>query len=144
MADPALKTRVEQALAWLVEDGAERSDALTALVLALEAAGPDILVIDMVEQGLDQATQEAVIAHLRLRRFAKRALFLLTRSSSILDLDAVGGGEAVILCPANHSPPICVAPYPGTQGYEAVSTCLASPEVRARTAGIIAIRGRYA
>ena len=139
-ADPALRIRVEQALTWLVEDGAAASDALTALVMALEADGPDILVIDMVEQGLDQATQEALIAHLRLRMLRKRALFLLTRSSSILDLDAVGSGEAIILCPANHSPPICVAPYPGTPGYEAVSTCLAPPEVRARTAGIIAIR----
>ena len=142
--DPALATRVEQALTWLVEDGAERSGALAALVLALEADGPDVLVIDMIEQGLDQATQEAVIAHLRLRPSRKRALFLLTRSSSILDLDAVGRGEAIILCPANHSPPLCVTPYPGTPGYEAVATCLAAPDVRARTAGVIAWRPQAA
>jgi hypothetical protein len=42
--------------------------------------------------------------------------------------------------PANHSPPICVAPFPGAPGYEAVVTCLAAPEVRARTAGVVAWR----
>jgi hypothetical protein len=82
----------------------------------------------------------ALIAHLRLRLQRDRALFLLTRSSSILDLDAVGNGEAILLCPANHSPPMCVVPYLGTPGYEAVATCLAAPEVRARTAGVIAWR----
>jgi DNA-binding transcriptional MerR regulator len=138
--DAALKARVERVLAWLVEDGAQKSDALMALVAALEAEAPRILVIDMVEQDLDQATQVALMAHLRLRMQKNRALFLLTRSSSILDLDAVGGGETIILCPANHSPPMCVAPYPGAPGYEAVATCLAAPEVRARTAGVIAWR----
>jgi hypothetical protein len=138
--DAALKARVERALAWLIEDGAQRSDALIALVVVLEAEAPRMLVIDMVEQDLDQATQVALIAHLRLRMQKNRALFLLTRSSSILDLDAVGSGETIILCPANHSPPMCVVPYPGGPGYEAVATCLAAPEVRARTAGVIAWR----
>lgn len=132
--------RVEQVLAWLYGEGATRSEALTALVMALEAAGPQVLVIDLVEQGLDQATQEAVIACLRLRPPAKRAVFLLTRSSSILDLEALGSGETIILCPANHSPPMRVAAVPGAPGYEAVATCLATPEVRARTAGVIAWR----
>jgi DNA-binding transcriptional MerR regulator len=137
-ADAALKARVERVLTWLIEDGAQRSDALIALVTELEAEPHRILVIDVVEQDLDHATQVALIAHLRLRN--DRALFLLTRSSSILDLDAVGGGEAIILCPANHSPPMCVVPCPGAPGYEAVATCLAAPEVRARTAGVIAWR----
>ena len=139
-ADAALKARVDRVLTWLTEDGAQRSDALIALVTELEAEPHRILVIDMVEQDLDHATQVALIAHLRLRPRNDRALFLLTRSSSILDLDAVGSGETIILCPANHSPPMCVGPYPGTQGYEAVATCLAAPEVRARTAGVIAWR----
>jgi hypothetical protein len=52
----------------------------------------------------------------------------------------VGANEAIILCPANHSPPTRVAPYPAAPGYEAVATCLASPEVRARTEGVIAWR----
>jgi hypothetical protein len=38
---------------------------------------------------------------------------------------------------ASLSPPFRVAPYPGAPGYEAVATCLASPEVRARTEGVI-------
>jgi DNA-binding transcriptional MerR regulator len=148
-ADPALRARVDQTLAWLVEDGAAVSDALIALLAGLECAGvesgrPAILVVDVIERGLDQATQEALIAHLRRRGPGGRPLFLLTRSSAILDLAAVGADEAIILCPANHSPPSHVAPYPGAPGYEAVATCLASPEVRARTEGMISWRPQVA
>jgi hypothetical protein len=64
----------------------------------------------------------------------------MTRSSSILDLDLATADEAVILCPANHSPPICIVAVDRGYGYEAVATCLAPPEVRARTAGTIAMR----
>ncbi|WP_204348256.1 hypothetical protein, partial [Stenotrophomonas maltophilia] len=71
--------------AWLVEDGARVSEALTALLAGLEAEGPAALVVDMVEQGLDQPCQEALIAHLRRRGPGARPLFLLTRSSAILD-----------------------------------------------------------
>ncbi len=144
-ADPALRLRVDKALAWLVEDGATVSEALTALLAALEAEGPAILVVDLVEQGLDQATQQALIAHLRGRGPGGRPLlFLLTRSCAILDLAAVGADETILFCPANHSPPTFVAPYPGAAGYEAVATCLASPEVRARTQGVIAWRPQAA
>lgn len=142
--DTALNARVEQALAWLTEDGATPSAALTALIVGLEIEGPVILVVDMVEQGLDQATQEAVIAHLRRRGPEARPLFLMTRSCAILDLTAVGADEAIVLCPANHNPPTLVTPYPGAAGYEAVATCLASPEVRARTEGVIAWRPHVA
>ena len=140
-ADPALKSRVDQILSWLVDEGAVVSDALVALIVGLEAERSAILVVDMVEQGLDQATQEALSVHLRQRGGSGGCpLFLLTRSSAILDLSAVDSDEAIILCPANHSPPIRVAPYPGAPGYEAVATCLASPEVRARTEGVVAWR----
>jgi hypothetical protein len=139
-ADPALKLRVDRSLTWLVEEGAAVSASLIALLVALEAEGPSVLVVDMVEQGLDQASQEALIAHLRHRGRGVRPLFLLTRSSAILDLAAMGSDETIILCPANHSPPTQVAPYPGAPGYEAVATCLASPDVRARTEGVIAWR----
>jgi DNA-binding transcriptional MerR regulator len=139
-ADPALKLRVDRTLAWLVEDGAAVSDALIAVVAGLEADGPLILVIDMIEQELDQPSQEALIAHLRHRSPGGRRLFMLTRSCAILDLAAVGADETIIFCPANHSPPMVVAPYPGARGYEAVASCLASPDVRARTNGVVAIR----
>jgi DNA-binding transcriptional MerR regulator len=139
-ADPALKARVERAMAWLVEEGASPSDALTVLLVALEAEAPAALVIDIVEQGLDQAAQEALSAHLRRRASKERPLFLMTRSSSILDLADVGPDETILLCPANHSPPTLVSPYPGAPGYEAVATCLAPPDVRARTEGVIAWR----
>ena len=55
-------------------------------------------------------------------------------------LAAVRADEAIILCPANHSPPLIVSPHPGVPGYEAVATCLAPPDVRARTEGVIAFR----
>jgi DNA-binding transcriptional MerR regulator len=140
-ADPVLRSRVDQALLGLAADGATASDALMALLVGLEAEGPAVVVIDTVEQGLDQRTQEAVIAHLRRRAAAGgRPLFLMTRSSAILDPAATGPGETIIYCPANHSPPILVAPRPGAPGYEAVATCVASPEVRARTQGVIAWR----
>ena len=143
-ADPALMARVDRTLAWLIEDGAVVSEALTVLLVALEADGASGIVVDMVEQGLDQSTQEALIAHLRRRGPGARPLFLLTRSCAILDLAAVGADEAILLCPANHSPPTRVAPHPGAPGFEAVATCLASPEVRARTDGMIAWRPHVA
>lgn len=139
-ADAALKSRVDTALAWLVEDGGTASAILVALLVVLESDSPSILVIDMLEQGLDKATQEALIAYLRRRGAGARPLFFLTRSSAILDLECVGADEAIIFCPANHSAPLRVAPYPGTPGYEALATCLASPEVRARTEGVVAWR----
>ena len=143
-ADPALKSRVDETLAWLVEDGAAASEALVALLVGLESERTAIVVVDMVEQGLDQAAQEALIAHLRRRGPGARPLFLLTRSCAILDLAAVSAEETIIFCPANHSPPTTVAPYPGVPGYEAVATCLASPEVRERTEGVIAWRPQVA
>ncbi|MGE0724702.1 MAG: MerR family transcriptional regulator, partial [Alphaproteobacteria bacterium] len=139
-AGPVPRARLDATIAWLAEDGATVSHALVALVAGLEAEGPAALVVDMVEHGLDHATQEAVIAHLRRRGPEARPLFLLTRSTAILDLAAVGPDEAIILCPANHSPPSRVAACPGAPGYEAVATCLASPDVRARTEGVVAWR----
>jgi ATP/maltotriose-dependent transcriptional regulator MalT len=137
-ADLALKSRIDKSLTMLVNDGGIGSAALLTLLVALQSETPAILVIDMLEHGLDARTQEALIASLRRRGPDARPLFILTRSSAILDLDHVGAGEAIILCPANHSPPSRVASYPGSPGYEAVATCLASPEVRARTEGVIA------
>ncbi|TCS16118.1 MerR family transcriptional regulator [Caulobacter sp. BK020] len=138
-ADPDLAARVDGTLAWLVEDGATASNDLLVLLAALEAEPAGALVIDMPEHGLDASTQTALVAWLRRRGPDARPVFLLTRSSAILDLPAVGTGEAILYCPANHAPPIRVAPYPGAPGFEAVTSCLASPEVRARTAGMIAV-----
>jgi DNA-binding transcriptional MerR regulator len=135
-AAPDLKLRVDRALAWLVEDGGTASNALVALLVGLESDGPSILVIDMLEEGLDEATQRALIAHLRRRGPGARPLFFLTRSSAILDLGSVGSDATIIFCPANHSMPLRVAPFPGTLGYEALLSCLAPPDVRARTAGV--------
>jgi DNA-binding transcriptional MerR regulator len=108
------------------------------LLEALQVEGPSALLVDMVEQGLDPTNRRALIGALRIRGEGARPLFLMTRSTAILDLAEVGSEEAILYCPANHSPPIRVTPMPGAPGYEAVATCLASPEVRARTAGVIA------
>lgn len=139
-ADPALAARIAQAEAWLIDDGASASLALTAVLLALSADGPAVRVVDMVEDSLDEPSQLALIAYLRRREPGATTLFLMTRSSAILDLAATGPDETIFLCPANHAPPIRVEPHRGGVGYEAVATCLASPEVRARTAGVIALR----
>lgn len=139
-ADPALNSRVNQVLGWLVEDGASSTDEITALLVALEGDGPAVWVVDMVEQGLDADSQRALIAYLRRRGAEATPLFLITRSCEILDLASVGPHEAIILCPANHSVPTYVAPHAGANGYDAVATCLAPPEVRARTEGVIAWR----
>jgi DNA-binding transcriptional MerR regulator len=140
----ALRLRVDRTMAWLLEDGAEQSDALVALLAGLESDHASAVVVDVVERGLNQSTQEALVAFLRRRPPGSRPIFLLTRSSAILDLSAVGGDETIILCPANHSPPMLVAPHPGSPGYEVVASCLASPEVRTRTEGVIAWRPEVA
>ena len=137
-ADPSLMSKIEPTVALLVQDGATDTPALRALLTGLETLTP--VVVDLVEQGLDKVTQEALIAHLRRRGPGAPPLFVMTRSSSVLDLDALGPDETVLFCPANHAPPLRVAPYPGTPGYEALASCLATPEVRARTEGVIAVR----
>jgi DNA-binding transcriptional MerR regulator len=139
IADPALALRVEQALARLADDGAEISHDLVALVVAFEADPLKTLVIDLVEQGLNEATQAALMSYLRRRDQAAPPLFLMTRSNVILDLAALGPDEIVVYCPANHSPPVRVMPFPGAPGYETVASCLASPEVRARTESVRAV-----
>lgn len=137
-ADPSMQSKIESTVALLAQDGATDSPSLRALLSGLEA--PEPVVVDLIEQGLDRPTQEAVIAHVRRRSPDAPPLFVMTRSSSILDLDALGPDEPVLFCPANHAPPYRVAPYPGTPGYEALASCLATPEVRARTEGVIAVR----
>ncbi len=139
-ANPMLATRVQSSLQTIAKAGGQDSDALIALLTALETEGPKIQVIDMLEDGLDAPTQEALICFLRRRAPEARPLIFLTRSSSILDLDLVGADEAIILCPANHSPPMFVVPHAGAAGYEALTTCLAAPAVRARSEGVIAVR----
>jgi DNA-binding transcriptional MerR regulator len=139
-SDPQLELRVRHALAAIASVGGNASEALVALLTALETEGPAAQVIDMLEDGLDAPTQEALICFLRRRRPSARPLLFLTRSSYILDVDAVGPDEAIILCPANHNPPMLVAPFRGAPGYETLTMCLATPDVRARTEGIIATR----
>jgi DNA-binding transcriptional MerR regulator len=139
-ADPTLAAKVEAAINWLVDEGAVPSDALLALFAGLHAGDSAAVVVDMVEQGLEPATQEAVGAFLRGPGIPNRRLFLMTRSCAVLDLAAVTSREAIILCPANHSPPTSVLPTPGAPGYETVASCLGTPEVRARTEGVVAMR----
>jgi hypothetical protein len=81
-----------------------------------------------------------VIADLRRHRKPERRLWLMTRSSAILDLAEVGTDEPILFCPASHSPPFRAAARAGGHGHEALATCLAAPDVRLRTAGVIAVR----
>jgi DNA-binding transcriptional MerR regulator len=139
-ADATHSGRVEDAMAWMAEEGAERSDDLLVLLAALEDAGAGPVVVDLIDQGLDEAAQRALSAWLRRRGAMARPVFAMTRSSAFLELALVGPCEQVIFCPANHSPPVVVDPYPGAPEFEAVATCLALPAVRARTAGVVAMR----
>jgi len=137
--DADLAGRVERTTGWMVEEGAVPTSALRALVIALETESPEFLVVDMVEEGLCAASQRALMAFLRVKPGRKDAVFLMTRSSAILDLDLAGAGETAIYCPANHSVPFQASLQPGGRGYEALATCVADPAVRARTACITAV-----
>jgi hypothetical protein len=67
---------------------------LVALLVGLEMEGPSILAIDMLEQGLDEATQEALIAYLRHRhRVAAR--------TGVTAALASGGTTSLLAC--DHS-----------------------------------------
>ncbi len=142
--EAAVNSAHAQALNWLREDGAVDSEALGQLLSLLHSKDAGILVFDMIEQGLDEATQEALMRYLRRRPAEAPSLFLLTRSNAVLDVTLVGRGERILFCPANHSPPVEVQPYPGAPGYEALTSCLASPEVRARTEGVVVLRSGQA
>lgn len=120
-------------LDWLLGEGAADSPALRA-VLAAIAAAPGALVIDLVEDGLDAATQTALATWLRRRPPTAAPLVVMTRSTALLDLDAASPADSILFCPANHAPPQRVLPIPGAAGYEALASCLAPPEVRARVA----------
>lgn len=120
----------------LVDDGAIRSDALRALAVVMNQSQEQIVVVDLIEQGLDAETQEVVGDLVRQRTDGLPPLMVMTRSTAILDLGALGKDAALLYCPANHSPPHLVACYPGASGYEALQSCLGAPEVRARTEGM--------
>jgi len=124
-------------LEWLLEDGAIDSPALRA-VLAGMVSEDRPRVIDLVEDGLDEPTQLALGGWLRRRSEGDAPLVVMTRSSAVLDLDAVSAGHAILFCPANHSVPFEVLAVAGSPGYESVSNCLGTPEARARTAGMVA------
>ncbi len=134
----ASEPEMQSAFDWLIADGATESDALAALVVALCDTAPTLVVVDYIEEGLDAATQVALGAWLRLHVRPNRPRIVMTRSSAVLDLEAATADHLVIYCPANHAPPIKVMPVPGAAGYEAVATCLAPPDVRERTAGMVA------
>lgn len=137
--DKGLDSRVGIALDWFKGEGADISEALVALVARLEADSPAVLVIDLIEDGLSGAAQKALGRYLRRQNSRLRPLYIMTRSTSILDLEHVGPDERIILCPPNQSPPLYVAAYQGAIGFETVALCLASPEVRERMEGVVAV-----
>jgi DNA-binding transcriptional MerR regulator len=126
-----LSDAATRALDWLVEDGATPTEILRALIAGMVAVDRPCIV-DLIEDDLDEATQLALGAWLRQRGPDDAPLVVMTRSSAILDLEAVSQGHAVLYCPANHSPPFLVTPFPGAAGYESVAQCLGTPKARAR------------
>jgi DNA-binding transcriptional MerR regulator len=137
-ADVHLAARVEHALSTVVADGAAPCPALRALLVALHSTRRGVIVVDMIEQDLNDATQRALMRYLRRRD--GMPLVLMTRSTSILDLAEARESEVIIYCPANHSIPMQVTPRQRGSGIDVVNSCLASPAVRARTADVIACR----
>lgn len=127
---------MEQQLDWLREAGAVDLEPLRVLLAALAADdGRHPLVIDMIEAGLTRPSQEALMPLLRRNmRTRKAPVIAMTRSSSVLDLANVRPGESILYCPANHSLPFFVPPFAGAVGYESLSLCLSTPEVRERIA----------
>lgn len=126
----------ESHLEGLRKEGAVDKEPLRLLMAALEAGGGrQPLVIDMIEEGLSRPSQEALMPLLRQRLKTRVGpVIAMTRSSSILDLASVGPSEAILYCPPNHSVPFVVSSFAGAAGYEAVSSCLATPEARKRLA----------
>jgi hypothetical protein len=68
VANPQLACRVRHSFGAITNLGGNESDALVALLTALEDEGPTVQVIDMLEDGLDVLTQEALICFLRRRK----------------------------------------------------------------------------
>ncbi|MEI9902007.1 MAG: hypothetical protein WDN31_20025 [Hyphomicrobium sp.] len=86
-------------------------------------------------------TQEALIAHLRGRETGQpSAVSAYTVVGDPRPGHGRGPTRRSSSAPPTTDRPTRVAPYPGAPGYEAVATCLAAPEVRARTEGVIAWR----
>ena len=56
------------------------------------------------------------------------------------DINTSGGLDVNTQLPHGPWTRVTTEPYPGAPGYEALASCLASPEVRARTEGVIAWR----
>ncbi len=102
------------------------SSALTALLAGVEAHGHAVLVIDMAEQGLDAATQKALIAHLRRRaRIGARPLF---RDDAVHG-DPQNPRRLVTTKPSSCVRPITASPclwirIPGAPGRESLAMCL--------------------
>lgn len=128
----------QAALDWLTGEGARPSRALSAVMQAALDPAASLVVFDLVEEGLDPASQQALGAWLGRYGDGTRPLIVMTRSTAVLDLELATAATPILYCPANHSPPMLVLPLAGTAGYEAVTSCLAPPEVRQRTAGMVA------
>lgn len=140
-APEAMPEAAAHDLQWLLDDGATDSPALRAVLAGMVRDDALPGTIDLVEDGLDEATQLALGGWLRRRSEGDAPLVVMTRSSAVLDLDAVTTGHAILFCPPNHSMPFEVLAVAGSPGYESVSNCLGTPDARARTAGMVARMG---
>jgi hypothetical protein len=98
---------VIRVLAWLADQGSTESDALTALLISLEAEVPAVLVIDMmVKPDLAPSAQDALTDDIRQHaKFGGGSMFLMKGAPAIFDFAAVGPDEANLLCRANDRSP---------------------------------------
>jgi hypothetical protein len=124
----------------------------SAPLLACEAArllGVSAKALRLYEQRglLQPARSESGYRHYDsddLRK-ARDIVALRTLGLGLAEIAAVMQGDALALdlalarredCPANHSTPFVVPPFAGAAGYEALLSCLATPEVRERVARV--------
>ena len=139
-ADPALKSRVDQTLAWLVEDGASgvgRPDRPARRVGIRRPGHPGRRHGGTGAGPGHPGGPDRPSAPPWARRAAAVPAHPLQRDPGPGSRGRRRGDHPL---PRQSQPAEPVAPYPGAPGYEAVATCLASPEVRARTEGVIAWR----
>lgn len=136
-AAPRLQEAAQEALDWICGEGGQDSPALRTLLASLTGnTGP--LAIDLIEDGLDPATQTALGSYLTQRYQPEHPLLAMTRSRALLDLEAQPVDAPVLYCPANHAPPFWVTPLPGAHGYDSLLTCLADAATRARVGPLVA------
>ena len=93
---------------------------LISLLVGLESEGPNVLVIDMIEEGLDEATGGSPdrISTAAFEQWRTPDLFFRPAHPRFSTSPLLVPMRGLFSVPANHSPPSYVIPRPGAPGYE--------------------------